>query len=49
LPFLTPDADVVSIIDAAPTPLASPSPTEQFAILLHYQAHRQSPCSPGRG
>jgi dipeptidyl aminopeptidase/acylaminoacyl peptidase len=39
LPFLTPDADVVSIIDAAPTPLASPSPTEQFAILLHYQAH----------
>jgi len=39
LPFLTPDADVVSIIDAAPTPLASPSPTEQFTILLHYQAH----------
>jgi dipeptidyl aminopeptidase/acylaminoacyl peptidase len=39
LSFLTPDADVVSIIDAAPTPLASPSPTEQFAILLHYQAH----------
>ncbi|MDR2986443.1 MAG: hypothetical protein LBV34_16545, partial [Nocardiopsaceae bacterium] len=39
MPFLTPDADVVSIIDAAPTPLASPSPTEQFAILLHYQAH----------
>jgi dipeptidyl aminopeptidase/acylaminoacyl peptidase len=39
LPFLTPDADVVSIIDAAPTPLASPSPNEQFAILLHYQAH----------
>ena len=39
MPFLTPDADVVSIIDAAPTPLASPSPTEQFAILLHYQSH----------
>ncbi|HEX2321997.1 MAG TPA: prolyl oligopeptidase family serine peptidase [Streptosporangiaceae bacterium] len=39
MPFLTPDADVVSIIDAAPTPLASPSPNEQFAILLHYQAH----------
>ncbi len=39
MPFLTPDADVVSIIDAAPTPLASPSPTGQFAILLHYQAH----------
>jgi dipeptidyl aminopeptidase/acylaminoacyl peptidase len=39
LPFLTPDADVVSIIDSAPTPLASPAPTEQFAILVHYQAH----------
>jgi dipeptidyl aminopeptidase/acylaminoacyl peptidase len=39
LPFLTPDADVVAIIDAAPTPLASPSPAEQFAILVHYQAH----------
>ena len=39
MPFLTPDADVVSIIDAAPTPLASPSPAEHFAILLHYQAH----------
>ncbi|MGN6677398.1 MAG: hypothetical protein ACTHKL_06390, partial [Streptosporangiaceae bacterium] len=39
MPFLTPDADVVSIIDSAPTPLASPSPTEQFAILVHYQAH----------
>ena len=39
VPFLTPDADVVAIIDAAPAPLASPSPAEQFAILVHYQAH----------
>src|SRR5215469_16408686 len=34
-----PDADVVSIIDAPPTPLASPSPAEQFIVLVHYQAH----------
>jgi dipeptidyl aminopeptidase/acylaminoacyl peptidase len=39
LPFLLPDADVISIIDAPPTPLASPSPGEQFVALLHYQAH----------
>ena len=39
MPFLTPGADVVAIIDAAPTPLASPSPAEECAILVHYQAH----------
>jgi dipeptidyl aminopeptidase/acylaminoacyl peptidase len=39
LPFSLPDSDVVSIIDAPPTPLAMPSPDEQFLILLHYQAH----------
>jgi dipeptidyl aminopeptidase/acylaminoacyl peptidase len=39
LPFAVPDPDVVSIIDAPPTPLASPSPGEEFVVLLHYQAH----------
>jgi dipeptidyl aminopeptidase/acylaminoacyl peptidase len=39
LPFSLPDADVVSIIDAPPTPLTVPSPGEQFLILLSYQAH----------
>src|SRR6266704_6488435 len=39
LPYRLPDADVVSIIDAPPTPLASPSPTERFVVLVHYQAH----------
>ena len=39
MPFWQPDADVVAIIDAPPTPLASPSPAEQFVGLLHYEAH----------
>jgi dipeptidyl aminopeptidase/acylaminoacyl peptidase len=39
LPFLMPDADVVSILDAPPTPLASPSPGERFVVLVHYEAH----------
>jgi dipeptidyl aminopeptidase/acylaminoacyl peptidase len=39
VPFWQPDADVVAIIDAPPTPLASPSPAEQFVVLMHYEAH----------
>jgi dipeptidyl aminopeptidase/acylaminoacyl peptidase len=39
LPFSLPDNDVISIIDAPPTPLAVPSPDEQFVILLSYQLH----------
>lgn len=39
MPFSVPDSDVVSIIDAPPTPLASPSPDERHLILVHYQAH----------
>src|SRR5260221_6787224 len=39
LPYSLPDSDVVSIIDAPPPPLASPSPGEQFVMLVHYQAH----------
>src|SRR5260370_17231797 len=30
---------MVAIIDAPPPPLASPSPGEQFVMLVHYQAH----------
>ncbi len=37
--FLLPDPDVVSIIDAPPTPLALPAPGEQFLVLVHYHAH----------
>src|SRR5258708_19093195 len=39
LPYSLPDSDMVSIIDAPPPPLASPSPGEQFVMLVHYQAH----------
>jgi dipeptidyl aminopeptidase/acylaminoacyl peptidase len=39
LPFSLPDSDVVSIIDAPPTPLAVPTPDERFVILLSYEAH----------
>ena len=39
MPFSLPDSDVVSIIDAPPTPLAVPSPDEQFLVLLSYQPH----------
>jgi dipeptidyl aminopeptidase/acylaminoacyl peptidase len=39
LPFSLPDADVVSILDAPPTPLTVPSPGEQFLILVSYEAH----------
>ena len=39
MPFWQPDADVVAIIDAPPTPLAAPSPDGQLIVLLHYEAH----------
>jgi dipeptidyl aminopeptidase/acylaminoacyl peptidase len=39
LAFLIPDADVVSIIDAPPTPLASAAPSERFVVLVHYVSH----------
>jgi dipeptidyl aminopeptidase/acylaminoacyl peptidase len=39
LPYSLPDSDVVAIIDAPPTPLASPSPGEEFVVLVHYQSH----------
>ena len=37
--FRLPDPDVVAIIDAPPTPLASPSPDEQYIVLVHYESH----------
>lgn len=37
--YWLPDADVVAIIDAPPTPLASPAPDEQHVVLLHYEAN----------
>ncbi|HET9897423.1 MAG TPA: prolyl oligopeptidase family serine peptidase [Streptosporangiaceae bacterium] len=39
MPFLLPDNDVVSIIDAPPTPLAVPAPGEKYIVLVHYQSH----------
>ncbi len=39
MPFSLPDDDVVSIIDAPPSPLAVPSPGEQYLVLVSYQAH----------
>ncbi len=39
MPFSLPDSDVVSILDAPPTPLAVPSPDERFVVLLSYEAH----------
>ncbi len=39
MPFSLPDSDVVSIIDAPPSPLAVPAPGERHLVLLSYQAH----------
>jgi dipeptidyl aminopeptidase/acylaminoacyl peptidase len=39
LPFSLPDSDVVSIIDAPPTPLPLPSPGGQYLALITYQGH----------
>ena len=39
MPFSLPDSDVVSIIDAPPTPLPVPAPGERYLVLVSYQAH----------
>jgi dipeptidyl aminopeptidase/acylaminoacyl peptidase len=39
LPFEVPDSDVVSIVDAPPTPLAFPAPGDRYLVLLNYEAH----------
>jgi dipeptidyl aminopeptidase/acylaminoacyl peptidase len=37
--YKTPANDIVSIIDAAPTPVASLAPGRRFAALVHYEQH----------
>jgi dipeptidyl aminopeptidase/acylaminoacyl peptidase len=37
--YLTPADDVVAIIDAPPTPLASLGPGRRFVALVHYESH----------
>src|SRR5437763_94597 len=39
MPYQTPGGDVVSIIDAPPTPLASLAPGGHFIALVHYEPH----------
>ena len=39
MPFSVPDSDIVSVIDAPPTPLVLPAPGGRFLLLLEYQAH----------
>ena len=37
--YLTPASDIVSIIDAPPTPAASLAPGRRFVVLVHYESH----------
>jgi dipeptidyl aminopeptidase/acylaminoacyl peptidase len=39
VPYAIPDNDIVSIIDAPPTPLALLSPGGRFVALVHYESH----------
>jgi hypothetical protein len=39
VPYLIPAADIVSIIDAQPTPAASLAPGRRFVALVHYESH----------
>jgi dipeptidyl aminopeptidase/acylaminoacyl peptidase len=39
VPYLEPDADIVAIIDAPPTPAAALSPDERWLLLVHYESH----------
>jgi dipeptidyl aminopeptidase/acylaminoacyl peptidase len=39
VPYQTPASDVVSIIDAPPTPAASLAPGRRFIALVHYESH----------
>jgi dipeptidyl aminopeptidase/acylaminoacyl peptidase len=39
VPYLTPATDIVSIIDAPPTPAASLAPGRRFVALVHYESH----------
>ncbi|MGO8956641.1 MAG: S9 family peptidase [Streptosporangiaceae bacterium] len=37
--YLVPDSDIVSIIDAPPTPAVSLGPGRRFVALVHYESH----------
>jgi dipeptidyl aminopeptidase/acylaminoacyl peptidase len=39
VPYQTPPDDIVSIIDAPPTPVASLGPGRRFVALVHYESH----------
>jgi hypothetical protein len=39
VPYQTPDSDIVSIIDAPPTPLTQLAPGGEFLALVHYQSY----------
>ncbi len=39
MPYQTPPDDIVSIIDAPPTPAASLAPGRRFIALVHYESH----------
>jgi len=39
VPYQTPASDIVSIIDAPPTPVAALAPGRRFAALVHYESH----------
>ena len=39
MPYQTPANDIVSIIDAPPTPAASLAPGRRFVALVHYESH----------
>jgi dipeptidyl aminopeptidase/acylaminoacyl peptidase len=39
VPYLTPDPDIVAIVDAPPTPAAMLAPGARFAALVHYEPH----------
>ena len=39
MPYQIPASDIVSIIDAPPTPAASLAPGRRFIALVHYESH----------
>ena len=39
MPYATPGADIVPIIDAAPTPITYLAPGGRFLVLLHHETH----------
>ena len=39
MPYATPGADIVPIIDAAPTPITYLAPRGSFLVLLHHETH----------